>query len=88
MAWTTTKLAEWTNGNYRVQKWYLLADAATLELSTGMKNVISAEFAPASCPTNPIVRKNTRSAGTASYGDVAITGTTSGNDMYLTVVGS
>ncbi len=88
MAWTTTKLVEATEGNYRKQVWYLSSDSATLELSTGLKNVAAIGFAPQSCATNPIIKRNILSAGTASYGNVAITGTTSGNDMYLTVWGN
>jgi hypothetical protein len=88
MAWTTTKLVETVTGNLRQQVWYLSSDSATLELSTGLKNIVAVGFSAQSCATNPIIKRNILSAGTAAYGNVAITGTTSGNDMYLTVYGS
>jgi hypothetical protein len=89
MAWTVTKKAQYNAGNYVIQHWDLSADAATYELSTGLKNVVSVlpGIKSATAATYK-VKPNILSAGTAAYGNVAITGCTSGDDLYLTVIGN
>lgn len=89
MAWTTTKKAQYNEGNVVVQHWALTADSATLELSTGLKNVLHVNHAVRSANSaNYKVKANILSAGTAAYGNVAITGCTSGDDLYVTVIGN
>lgn len=89
MAWTTTKLSEFSpGGNLKQQNWELAADAATLELTTGF-GVVEAAFVQAKSftSTHANVRCNATSAGVASNGMVSITGCTSGDTMYLVVYG-
>lgn len=88
MAWTTTKLAQYAVGNYYHQQWALSADSGTLELSTGLKDCIAAYAQPISfASTVANIKVDVLSAGTASQGTVAITGVTSGDELYLTVIG-
>jgi hypothetical protein len=90
MAWTTTKVAQYNAGDVVVQHWFLSADSATVELSTGLGNIRSAQFSPRSMTTTttPKVKLNVLSAGTAAPGFVAITTAVSGDDIYLTVIGN
>lgn len=88
MAWTQTKTIESVFGNIRVKVYELTADSATLELDTGFGNVLGCATAPKSMASSPFaVARNALSAGTSSAGYVAITGVTSGDDLYLTVYG-
>lgn len=89
MAWTTTKKAQYNVGNLVVQHWDLSADSATLELSTGLKDIVSvAQGIKSATAATYKVKPNILSAGTAALGNVAITGCTSGDDLYLTVYGN
>lgn len=89
MAWTTTKVVEAVVGDKRMQVWNLVADSATLELSTGLKNVSGHSIGPVTMTTAAIkVKLNVLSAGTAAYGNVAITGAASADNIYLTVYGN
>lgn len=89
MAWTTTKKVQHAVGNVYVQLWELSADSATLELSTGLKDIVSVSLAVKSAATAAYkVKANQLSAATASRGTVAITGVASGDDFYLTVYGN
>ena len=88
MAWTTTKKFEYAAGNHKVQAWELTADSATLELDTGLSVVDHVAVAPVSMASSPFsVRKNVTSASVASNGAIALTGVTSGDDLYVTVWG-
>jgi hypothetical protein len=88
MAWTTTKNLETVFGNVRAQFYLLTADSATLELNTGFGNVIHVQHAVKSATTSAHnIAINALSAGTSSAGYVAITGVTSGDDIWLTVYG-
>lgn len=89
MAWTVSKKAQYNEGNVVVQHWALSADSATYELSTGLKNVLHVlpGIKSATAATYK-VKPNILSAGTAAYGNVALTGCTSGDDLYLTVIGN
>jgi hypothetical protein len=88
MAWTTTKTGQYSLGNHYVQLWKLEADAGTLELSTGLSYIDHIAFCARSLTSSiPNVKGNVLSAGTASNGNVAITGCTAGDDMYVTVWG-
>jgi len=89
MAWTTTKVDQHNEGGRAVQYWVLSGDSATVELSTGLANVIYANYSCKSCTSGGFHLKiNELSAATASRGTVSLTGCTSGDDIYLTVVGN
>jgi hypothetical protein len=89
MAWTVEKKVEATVGNVRQQVWQLTADSATYELSTGLKNVLALSIGINTATAATIKCKpNILSAGTAALGNVAITGATSADIVYLTVYGS
>lgn len=89
MAWTTTKVDQHNEGNRCVQHWDLTADSATLELSTGLANIISVQHSIKSATAATYkVKLNVLSAGTASLGTVALTGCTSGDQLYLCVIGN
>lgn len=89
MAWTATKVVEATVGGTRQQVWDLTADSATYELSTGLKNVLAVSIGINTATAATIKCKpNVLSAGTAAYGNVALTGATSADKIYLTVYGN
>ena len=88
MAWTTTKTAEYCEGNQRVQLWYLIADAATLELDTGLDYVNHIGVAIATFTTTTYsFKRNVNSTNVAANGQIAITGCTSADEMFVTVYG-
>lgn len=89
MAWTTTEKFTTVFGNLRVKSYLLTADSATLELDTGLGDVLSVNTAVKSAATStaPNVAVNALSAGTASPGFVSLSGCSSGDDIYLTVYG-
>ena len=92
MAWTTTKNFEYAAGNHKVQLWELSADAATLELNTGLSVVDHCQLSVASGAASAAsfgvsLHRNVLSAATASNGYIALTGATSGQDFFLTVWG-
>ncbi len=89
MAWTTTKKAAYAEGNVYVVHYALTADSATLELDTGLKNVVCVQHSIKSATAATYkVKTNVLSAGTAANGYVALTGCTSGDELYLTVYGN
>lgn len=88
MSWTTTKKFEYAAGNQKVQSWFLESDSATLELNTGLGVIEGVSATPASAASSPFsVKANSTSGTTTVNGQVAITGVTSGDDIYLTVWG-
>lgn len=89
MAWTTTKLAEYNAGNCRHQHWKLVADSATLELSTGLQYILSAQKQVASGASgNHNVGINRLSAATASNGTLSLTGCVSGESYFVSLIGN
>lgn len=89
MAWTSTKVAQYNQGNYAIQQWQLLSDAATLELSTGLKNIVNVIWAGKTLTTAGVKFKaNILSAGTTSLGTLAITGATAADEFYVTIIGN
>lgn len=89
MAWTTTKVSQFNTGGLVQQLWQLTADSATLELSTGLKNVVALNTGIVTATAATVKFKaNILSAGTAAYGNVAVTGATSADIFYLTVFGN
>lgn len=92
MAWTTTKVSEYSAGNHKVQLWTLTADSATLELTTGLNRVDHIQLTKASGAASAaawqvVAKANVLSAATASNGMIALTGAASGNDFFLAVWG-
>jgi len=89
MAWTVNKVFEGTIAGARHQVYDLTADSATYELSTGLKNVLGVSTGFNTCTTAGIKFKtNILSAGTAQAGNVAVTGATAADRIYLTVYGN
>ena len=88
MAWTTTKVAQYNAGNQNIQQWKLVAESATLELSTGLGVIDCAVLSPADVSTaNVYYGVNVTSAAVASNGMLAVTGATSGDVFYVAVYG-
>ncbi len=90
MAWTTTKVAQYNEGNLAVQHWTLSGDSATLDLTTGLGTVLSVQWSAKSMTTttSPKFYANASTLAVASNGHVSITGAVSGDDIYLTVYGN
>ena len=88
MAWTATLNKKTVFGDMRVHMYELTSDSATLELDTGMDVVTHIQPAVKSANTfGTFFDMNVNSTGVASNGTVAITGSTSGDDFFLTVYG-
>ena len=88
MAWTATLNKKTVFGDMRVHMYELTSDSATLELDTGLEYIDHIQPAVKSANTfGTFFDKNVLSAATASNGFVAITGSTSGDDFFLTVYG-
>lgn len=89
MAWTTTKLTQYAVGNINRQEWLLVADSATLELSTGLKYLLGAHKQVLSgASANHNVGINRLSAATASNGTLSLTGCVSGESYYVVISGN
>lgn len=90
MAWTTTKVDQHNEGGRCVQVWDLIGDSATVEIVTGLANIISLQWSPRSMTTTttPKVKVNQLSASTSQGGTIAITGAVTGDELYLTVIGN
>lgn len=90
MAWTATKVAQYNEGDKAIQHWSLTSDSATLDLITGLGNVVSVQWSPKSMTTTttPKFYANALTTAVASAGHVSITGAVSGDDIYLTVIGN
>jgi len=88
MTWTATLNKKTVFGDMRVHMYELTSDSATLELDTGMDVVTHIQPAVKSANTyGTFFDMNVLSAATVSNGTVAITGSTSGDDFFLTVYG-
>lgn len=88
MAYTATKSDSTVLGNQRVWQGVVSADAASGVVSFGLGNLAHVSWAPKSMNSANIkVRINAVAAGTASAGDVGISGCTSGDEFYLIVYG-
>ena len=87
MAYTVTKTQS-VFGNERVVHMEVTADAATQTIETGLKNVIAISYAPKSMNTSNIhISTNSNASGVQSFGVVAVTGNTSGDNFFITVYG-
>jgi hypothetical protein len=88
MAWTTTKQVQYAAGDVYVQLWDLTADAATLELNTGLQYILHVQHSAQSITSAGFkVKRNELSAATASNGTIALTGCASGDNIFLAVWG-
>jgi len=87
MAYTVTRTKS-TFGNKKVIAMKIVADAATQNVETGLKNIEWHSLAPASLSTAAIkLYINSLTTGTAAAGYLAISGCTSGDEFYVTVYG-
>ena len=83
MAFTKTKKAQYGIGNSVVQHWKITADAAGDTISTGLGKIDTVTFGRGSAATASRIAVGTLSAGT-----ITIVSAASGDDFYMTVVGS
>ncbi len=76
------------HGSSRVIMYSCTADGADQELATGMDFIYNVAFAPKSMASSPwSLERNQLSSGTASVGNLSITGVASGDEFYVTVWG-
>jgi hypothetical protein len=88
MAYTVTKSQQTIMGNQRVWQGLITPDAATGVVSFGFKNLLAVQAtAKSAASSSHHFSINELAAGTASAGDLAITGVASGDDFYVTVYG-
>lgn len=88
MAFTVTKTLQTVLGDQRVWMGVLTADAATGVVSFGFGAITHVEASAKSMASSVWnVQANLDASGTASNGDLAVTGVTSGDDIYVTVYG-
>ena len=93
MAWTVTKTGNTTFGNMHV--WYgtVTADSGSDVVSFGFRSLyhagvtIKSMASALSAGTQANFALNVLTAGTASQGDLSVTGVTSGDVFYLMVYG-
>ena len=88
MAFTVSHLAGSVFGNMRVVVKRVSADGAESNLKTGLNYVYSCALLPQSMSTAAgKFAVNEDSSGTASNGDVGISGVANGDEMILTIFG-
>lgn len=88
MAFTLTKAASTVFGNQLVWQGIIAADATTGVVSFGFKTITHVQATPKSSSTQANnFRINALAEGTASAGDLAITGCLATADFYVTVYG-
>lgn len=88
MAFTLDQEFVGVHGNQRFWQGVITADAATGVVSFGLKSIHHVQATPKSAASTTINFKRDELAdGTASAGDLAITGCTSGDDFYVMVYG-
>jgi hypothetical protein len=88
MAYTVTK-AQWSvHGDQRVWQGVITADAATGVVSFGLGSLFHVQAtAKSAASSSHHFSINALAAGTASAGDLAISGVASGDDFYVCVYG-
>lgn len=88
MAFTLTKSQQTVHGDQRVWQGVITADAATGVVSCGFGHIYHVQATAKSAASSAWnFAANALAAGTASAGDVAITGVTSGDDFYVSIYG-
>lgn len=87
MAYTVTNSMT-VLGNKRVNAMYVLADAASATIQTGLKNVDFFTVGSVSMTTAGIrFRTNATAAGTSTAGSIGVSGATSGDVFWLVAYG-
>jgi len=89
MAFTWTITKQTVFGDERIIHGTVTADGTAGYVSTGLSNLYSVGFAPISMTSmiDAGFKINTLDSGTATAGALAVTGVTSGDEMYVTVYG-
>ncbi len=88
MAFSVAKIHEDVHGKSRMQVLSCVADAATDSIDTGLDYIYGVSAAPQSMASSPYsIRINQGVAGTSIAGQIAVTGVTSGDELYITVWG-
>ncbi len=88
MAFSFSKSVSTVFGNQRAIGGVVTADAASGVVSFGLSTITHVEWAPKSCTTSGFrVRQNAVAGGTASQGDIGVSGCASGDEFYVTVYG-
>jgi hypothetical protein len=90
MAFTWTIGEKTTFGNKRVFTGTVVADSTAGYITTGMNSITWVSYAPKSITTyiDLSFGINKLDSGTATAGALAITGVTSGDELYVTVYGN
>lgn len=89
MAFSWTVAKKTVHGDERVFHGTVTADGTAGSVDTGLANINAVTFAPKSMTTMIAAgfRINSLESGTATAGYLAVTGVTSGDEMYVTVFG-
>lgn len=89
MAFAFTVTRKTVFGDERAIHGVLVADGTAGYVATGLSNLYSVNFSPISMTTmiDAGFKINTLDSGTAAAGYLAVTGVTSGDEMYVTVYG-
>ena len=87
MAFTVTKFPT-VFGNKRAVGMELTADAATQTIETGLKVIEWVNVSIGSCnSSNFKIAINSNASGVQSFGVLAVTGVTTGDEIFVTVFG-
>jgi len=90
MAFTVTVLKKSVHGDERVHHLSVLTDGAEGAITTGLSYINGFSCSPGSMTTStalPTVLPNVGTTATASVGNLAMSGATSGDLYYITVFG-
>lgn len=88
MAYTFTAAMKTVHGNQNVQQGLLTADATSGVVSFGFATITHAHVTSKSATTaSARFRINALAGGTASAGDLGVSGAVSGDEYYVTVYG-
>ncbi len=92
MAYTLTNYTKTVHGNQNCWQGKLTVDAVSGVVSFGYVTLTQVQWSPASATTNnsavaPRFRLNATAAGSASAGDLGISGVVSGDEYYVTIYG-
>ncbi len=92
MAFTVSAYAKTVHGNQNSWQGKITADAVSGVVSFGYATLTQVQWSPASATTNgsgsaPRFRINATAAGSASAGDLGVSGVVSGDEYYVTVYG-
>ena len=88
MAYTATKQMSTVFGDQRVIGYEITSDSAIAEIDTGLEYITHIQKSIKSATTLTVfIAPNVNSTGSASLGTLTITGSTSGDDFYVTVYG-